>query len=173
MRLGQTPVISVVLRVLFAVTVVGATAFIYTTSGQLPDPVASKFGTGGNATSHMSRDAYCALMTLGALAVPLALLAVQVWLPRAKPRLVSIPNRDYWLAAEHRPQMLAYLERHTLIFGSTSALFFAGMHALIAEANSRVPPQLDNFPFLLMTGVFVLCTIAAAITLSLRFRRTS
>ena len=46
------------------------------------------------------------------------------------------------------------------------------MHWLIAQANTRVPPQLDNPPFLLMTGVFVLCTIAAAVTLSLHFRRT-
>ena len=164
---------SLVLRLLFAVIVIGATAFVYMTSGQLPDPVASKFNTDGHATSWMSRDAYRALMTFGALAVPLALLAVQVWLPRAKPRFISIPNRDYWLTPERRPQVLAYLERHTLIFGSTAPLFFAGMHALIAQANSRVPPQLDNPPFLLMTGAFVLCTIAAAVTVSLRFRRTA
>ena len=62
--------------------------------------------------------------------------------------------------------------RRTTI-GSAAPLFFAGMHWLIAEANTRVPPQLDNPPFLLITGVFVACVIAAAVTLSLRFRRTS
>jgi hypothetical protein len=160
-----------VLRLLFAVIVIGATAFVYLTSGQLPATVASKFNWDGHATSYMSRDAYRAFMTAGTLVIPLALLAFQVWLPRAKPRLVSIPNREYWLAPEHRPQMLAYLERHTLFFGSAAPLFFAGMHWLIVEANTHVPPRLDNPPFLLMTGVFVACVIAAAVTLSLRFRR--
>lgn len=159
------------LRLLFAAIVIGATAFVYLTSGQLPDAVASKFNTDGHATSHMSRDAYRALMTFGTLALPFALLAVQVRLPRVRPRFISIPNRDYWLTAKRRPQALAYLERHTLIFGSTAPLFFAGMHWLIAQANTRVPPQLDNPPFLRMTGVFVVCTITAAVTVSLHFHR--
>lgn len=160
-------------RLLFAAIVISATAFVYMTCGQLPDPVASKFNADGHATSYMSRDAYRTFMTAFTLLIPLALLALQVWLPRVKPRMVSIPNRDYWLADERRPQTLSYLERHTLIFGSTPPLFFAGMHWLIMQANTRVPPQLDNPPFLLMTGVFVVCVLVAAVTLSLHFRRAT
>lgn len=47
------------------------------------------------------------------------------------------------------------------------------MQWMIVEANARVPAQLDNFWFLLMTGTFVVCVITAAVTLSLHFRRTA
>ncbi len=162
---------SFVLRFVFAAIVIGLAVFVWLTSGALPDPVASKFNFDGRVTAYMPHGPYRAFMTACTLVIPFVLLAVQVWLPRVQPRLVSIPNRDYWLAAEQRPHTLAWLEGHTLIFGSVVAMFFAGMHWLIVQAHTRTPPHLDNPPFLLMTGAFVVCTIVAAVSLSLHFRR--
>ena len=162
-----------VLRLAFAAIVIVSTVIVYVTSTQLPDPVASQFGNGGEVTNRMPRDAYQAFMTGMTLLIPLVLFAFQVWLPRVATRFVSIPRRAYWLAPERRAQMLDYLERHTLIFGSAPALFFAGMHWMIVDANSRVPPQLDNSLLLAMAGLFVAWVVAAAVTLSLHFRRTA
>lgn len=92
----------VALRVLFAATVIGATAYVFVTSGQLPDPVASKFASDGHATAHMSRAAHQWLMTALTLGVPLILYAAQALLPRRFARLTSIPRRDYWLATPER-----------------------------------------------------------------------
>jgi hypothetical protein len=162
------------LRFLFAGIVIASTLFVFVTSVQLPDPVASQFDMGGKATNHMSRDAFQAFMTGMTLAVPLLLLVFQVWLPRVATRLVSIPKRDYWLATpERRAQMLDYLERHTLISGIAPPLFFAAMQWAIIEANARVPPQFDNTFLLAAGGLFVAWVIAAAVTLSLHFRRSA
>ena len=51
------------LRLLFAGIVIASALFVFLTSAQLPDPVASQFGTGGKVTNHMSRDAYQVFMT--------------------------------------------------------------------------------------------------------------
>ena len=140
----------------------------------MPAPVASQFGFDGKATNRMSRDAYQAFMTGATLLIPLVLVAFQAWLLRVATRFVSIPKRDYWLATpERRAQMLAYLERHMLIFGSAPALFFASMHWMILDANSRVPPQLNNSLLLAMAGLLVAWVVAAAITLSRHFRRVA
>ena len=161
------------LRLLFAAIVIGCTLFVFLTSAQLPDPVASHFALDGRANNRMSRDAYQAFMTGVTLLIPLLLVVFQVWLPRHYPRFLSIPRRNYWLAPEHRQQMLDYLERHTLIFGGAPALFFAGMHWMILDANSRMLPQLNNSLFLAIAGLFVVWVIAAAVTLSLHFRRAA
>ncbi len=79
------------LRVLFAGIVVASTLFVYLTSMQLPDPVASQFDMGGKAI----------------------------------------------------------------------------------EANARVPPQFNNTFLFAAGGLFVAWVIAAAVTLSLHFRRTA
>ena len=158
---------------MFAAIVIAPTLYVYLTSAQLPDPVASHFALDGRANNRMSRDAYQAFMTGVTLLIPLLLVVFQVWLPRHYPRFLSIPHRNYWLAPEHRQQMLDYLERHTLIFGSAPALLFAGMHWMILDANSRMPPQMNNSLLLAIAGLFAAWVIAAAIALSLHFRRTA
>lgn len=168
-QMNNTP-----LRFLFAAIVVASTLFVYFTSMQLPDPVASQFDLGGKATNHMSRDVYQAFMTGMTLAVPLLLVVFQVWLPRVATRFVSIPKRGYWLATpERRTQMLDYLERHALISGIAPPLFFAAMQWAIIEANARVPPQFNSTFLLAAGGLFVAWVIAAVVTLSLHFRRSA
>jgi hypothetical protein len=162
------------LRLLFAVTVIASTAYVYLTSASLPDPLASHFAFDGHANNRMSRENHQAMMTAMTLLIPLIVIGLQVWVPRIFTRFINIPRRDYWLATpERRAHMLDYLERHALITGLVPPLFFAGMQRLIIDANARVPPQLDNQSFLLMGGAFVICMIVGGVTLGLHFRRAA
>ena len=162
------------LRLLFAATVVTTTAYVYVTSASLPDPLASHFAFDGHANNRMPRAAYQAMMTGMTLLLPLIVVVLQIGVPRIFTRLISIPRRDYWLATpERRAHMLDYLERHALITGLVPPLFFAGIQRLVIDANTRVPPQLDNQWFLLMGGAFVICMIFAGVALGLHFRRTA
>ncbi|HEX3169478.1 MAG TPA: hypothetical protein VHQ88_02810, partial [Burkholderiales bacterium] len=85
------------LRLLFAVTVIASTAYVYLTSASLPDPLASHFAFDGHADNRMSRAAYQAMMTAMTLLIPLIVVVMQVWVPRIFTRFISIPRRDYWL----------------------------------------------------------------------------
>jgi len=162
------------LRLLFAATVVTTTAYVYVTSASLPDPLASHFAFDGHANNRMPRAAYQAMMTGMTLLLPLIVVVLQIGVSRIFTRLISIPRRDYWPATpERRAHMLDYLERHALITGLVPPLFFAGIQRLVIDANTRVPPQLDNQWFLLMGGAFVICMIFAGVALGLHFRRTA
>jgi len=66
------------LRLLFAVTVVAATAYVYVTSASLPDPLASHFAFDGHANNRMSRAAYQVMMTAMTLLIPLVIVVLQI-----------------------------------------------------------------------------------------------
>ncbi len=162
------------LRWLLAASVTGCAAYILLTAARLPDPLASHFALDGSANSHMPRDAYCLLMTALTLLIPAIVVVFQIWLPRVLTRFINIPRRDYWLATpERRAQMLAYLECHALMTGIVPPLFFAGLHRLVVNANTRVPAHLDNFWLLLLGGGFVISVIIAGVTMVLHFRRAA
>jgi len=161
------------LRFLFAATVIASALYVYLSSAQMPDPVASHFAMDGRANSRMSRDAYQHFMTGMTLLIPLILVVFQALLPKMLTRFISIPRREYWLATpERRAQMLDYLERHALVTALAPPLFFAGIQWLVVDANTRVPPTLNNEHFLVMGGLFVIWVVSAAVSLSLHFRRT-
>ena len=162
------------LRWTFVITVLAAAGFIYATAGRLPDPLAAHFATDGSVNNSMSRGAYCALMTGLTLLIPLLVFVFQVWLPRRLMRFINIPNRNYWFETEERKaQVIDYLERHGLTFGLVPPLFFAAMHWLLIDANSQVPPRLDNSLFLLLTGGFVVLVLSSVVMLALHFRRAA
>ena len=162
------------LRWLLAASALGCAAYIFMTAAQLPDPLASHFALDGQANNHMPRDAYRNLMTGLTLLIPAIVVVFQVWLPRAFIRFINVPRRDYWLATpERRAQMIAYLERHGLITAIVPPLFFAGLHRLVIDANTHAPAHLDNVWFALMGGAFVICIIAAAVSMVLHFRRAA
>ena len=160
------------LRLLFGLTVIATTAYVYISSAALPDPLASHFGFDGHADSRMPREAYQAMMTGITLLIPLFVVVVQIGVPRIFTRFINIPRRDYWLATpERRKRMLDYLESHALVSGLVPPLFLAVIHRLVVDANTRVPPQLENHWFYLMGGAFVACMIVAGVSLVLHFRR--
>lgn len=162
------------LRFFFGAIVVGAASYIYSTSAALPDPLASHFAFDGHANGRMSREAYQLMMTGLTLLIPLLMVFFQIWLPRRFIRFVNIPRRDYWLANDERKAAtINYLERHALVTSVVPPLFFAALHRLVVEANTRVPPRLDNDWFVLIGGLFVLFVVASAVTLGLHFRRTA
>src|SRR5262245_40018802 len=90
------------LRALALVWVVCCAALVYLSSEWLPDSVAANFGQGGKPTGFTARDTYRALMSTFVFAIPLLVYAGIVWLPRAFPRLLWLPNRDYWLSSTRR-----------------------------------------------------------------------
>jgi hypothetical protein len=161
-----------VLRLLFGLTVIATAAYVYISSGALPDPLASHFRFDGHADSRMPREAYQAVMTGITLLIPLFVVVMQIGVPRIFTRFINIPRRDYWLATpERRKRMLNYLESHALITGLVPPLFLAAIQGLVVDANTRLPPQLNNQWFYLLGGAFVICLIFSGVSLVLHFRR--
>jgi len=161
-------------RLVFTILLVLTAMSIFATSDALPQTVASHFGGNNLANGWMSRDGYVLFMLCFSLGVPLFMVLTIGWLPRFMPRLVNLPNRDYWLSEERRDEALAYLLEHAYRMGSVTLLFMLGLHLLVLDANQAHPARLAGGLLILLILLMLLFFAALGVwTLALlrRFRK--
>lgn len=131
-------------------------------SGELPDPVAARFGTGGVVASHMSKHTYMGLMAALAALLPSVMALAFSWAPRNAPRLLNLPNKAQWMANGIPPRLLGQLDLVAMVLSSASVAFLVALHWLIVQAHRLSPPQLDMalfWPALVgFIGIILACT---------------
>jgi uncharacterized membrane protein len=159
--------------VVFALAVGGAALVIVATSGELPARVASHFGAGGRPNDWMARETYLAVMLGFAVALPVLLVASMTLLPRVAPRLVNLPNRDYWLAPARREASIDSLGAFGCGLGVLTALLLAGVHLLVVAAHRGGAPRLDERAFLTLVGIFLAAMGLLLVMLLRRFRKVA
>ncbi|MEW6731035.1 MAG: hypothetical protein AB1489_06840 [Acidobacteriota bacterium] len=158
--------------ILFLTLLIVTAIFVLVTTASLPDPVATSFGGNGLAHAYMSRSAYRVYLLLFTIGLPLIVVAMIGWLPHFLPNRINIPNRDYWLAPEHREQTLTFLSEHALRLGCLILVFMVGIQWLVIRANTLTPPQLANRPFIiLLVGLFI-SIVGWILAIFRRFSRT-
>lgn len=154
----------------FLVLLVCAAAFVWWSSRQLPELVASHFDSAGRVNGHMPRAAYLALMLAITVVVPLMLVVI----PRAaftRPGArINLPNREYWLAPERRAATIRFLARQTSAFAWIVVLFLCYVQWLVVRANSLTPPALNSRALTSALVVFLVSTLGWIVWLIGRFR---
>ncbi len=158
---------------LFAAVLIVVAWFIVTTTGHLAEPVATHFGGDYLANGFMTRDGYVAFSLAFSTVLPVIVAGAVGWLPRLFPRAVNVPNRDYWLAPERRDATLESIAIRAILLGGLLALFMAGVHWLILQANAAVPPQLPARAFWTMLIAFLVAFAAWIGGFWSRFRDTA
>ena len=148
-----------------------AAGFILLSSQSLPPVVASHFAAGGNADGFMPRNAYLAFMLFIAVGVPLLLALANSLVRLVPPHMVSLPNRDYWLAPERAADTLAFLRNHGTYFSVLLAAFLTFVHWLVVRANALQPPRLSAPLFIAGLVLFLLAVAIWVGALILHFRR--
>lgn len=143
-------------------------ALVYRT--QLPARMASHFDASGRADGWMARDAFL-LTYLGTLLFVSATFAGVGWLVRRLPaEMISLPNKDYWLAPGRRADTAARFERDMSGFAvATNLLLIATVH-LAFRANLTPEPNLGSLPMLLV-GAYLLYTLVWTVALVARWSR--
>jgi Protein of unknown function (DUF1648) len=153
-----------------ALLVAAAVAIVLATSASLPATVATHFAAGGRANGFMTRIGYqvfyCTLIVL----LPLVVYAGLAWLPAHFPRLVNLPNRDYWLAQPRRESSIATLRVFGVALAAIIVAMFVGVHMFILEAHERTPATLAEGPFVGLVIGFVVVIVILVILLYVRFR---
>jgi hypothetical protein len=129
---------------LFPVFVALAVGFVWLTSRQLPEVVASHFGAGGAADGFASRGTHMTLMLALLVGLPLLLIVVPNWLLRRGGRGINLPHREYWLAPQRRETTIAYLNGHFYQLGYLLVAFLTYVHWLVVRANAVKPPQIET-----------------------------
>jgi hypothetical protein len=159
------------LPLLFFALLAGVAMFITSTSAALPARVASHFVSGGQANGWMPRGTYVGFILGAAVLVPLLIVTLLAWLPRAFPRAVNLPNRAYWLESERRDATLASLSTFAWSFGCVLALLIAGVHWAVVRANASTPPTLAETTVNTLLIAFAIAIGVWILAWYLRFRR--
>jgi hypothetical protein len=157
---------------MFVVFVLMTVAFIVATTGELPERVASHFGANNLANGWMTRDGYRLFMLLFATLLPVVVVGSVAWLPRCSPNAISLPNRGYWLDPKRRDATMAALAGHASWLGCLIALFIAGVHYLVLEANRASPAQMPAALFWMLLIGFLAGVALWIGALHQRFRNT-
>jgi hypothetical protein len=151
---------------------VGAAAFVLVTGSNLPPLVASHFGIGGAVDGFMSRGAYLGFMLIGVVAIPLLIVVPQRLVRTISPRLINVPNRDYWLAPERIESTLDYLRDHAVWFAALLVVFICFVHWEVVQANMRRPVRLLAEPFFAGVVVYVASVLIWIGAMVVHFRRS-
>ncbi len=157
---------------IFAALIGGAAIVLLATTGALPDRIPTHFGAGGVPNAWMTRGGYTTFMLAFTVGLPVLMVAAIGVLPRFAPRLVSLPNRDHWLAPERRDDSLAFLGRHACGLGCLMVLLAMGVHGLIVRASRATPPRLEEGLLLWMLAAFLVALVVWIIAIHRRFPRS-
>jgi uncharacterized membrane protein len=156
-------------RILFFAIALAAIAQCVHDFPLLPGRMASHFGASGMPNGWMTKPQF--FITYAVVLLPA--LIVEFWAhrrvaktPDAKLRL---PNKEYWLAPEHRAETFAYFKSFFAWFGCAFLLVEVFAMGLAMRANFETPPLLPAGPIVSVIVGFVLYNVAAIVALLHRF----
>lgn len=133
---------------------------IWSVWSQLPDPMASHFGPSGRADAFMSKEGFFLVMVLlggGSIA---AVFASPTLIRNLPPSLVSLPNRDYWLASDERREVAIGRIAGLLGWvGLATAALLAAVIELAVQANLH-RQNLDNAAFMFVLVAYFAVVLA-------------
>ena len=156
-------------RILFFSIVLAAIAQCVHDFPLLPDRLASHFGASGMPNGWMTKPQF--FITYAVVLLPA--LIVEFWAhrrvaktPDAKLRL---PNKEYWLAPEHRAETFAYFESFFAWYGCALLLLVVFVMGLAMRANLTPTPRLPTGPTITALVAFAFFNVAAVVTVFRRF----
>ena len=131
----------------------------------MPDPMATRFGDGGQPVSVMSPDVFAVF--IGGLVVLFVLLVLGMprWMRMLPASLFNLPNRSFWMNEENRPRTERRIRSFLNAIGVAMMLLFLLLQWLTFQANRTTPPQL-NLPIFWCSFAGFLAAIA---TLTVQF----
>ena len=139
---------------------------------QLPDRMATHFDFNGQPNGWASRSSYMLFIISFGTGIALFIVFVGFVLRFAPNELISLQNREYWLAPEHRAKTMAYILRQMLWLACWWVCFVIGMHLSIIDANNLVPVQLPFWEFCGILAIFLAGIPVGALITMRHFKRT-
>jgi len=137
----------------------------------VPHPMASHFGLSGRPNGWSSHFRMIAGLTVLVL-VFAAIFAATFFFSRVPDRLISLPNKTYWLAPERREATLLYVSAWQRWFLVLTVAFITLPVGLTLRVNLRTPPQL-SVAALGVLVIYLVVAVTMIVTLVMRLHRPS
>lgn len=136
----------------------------------LPDTVAAHFSSGGHADAWTSKQVNALVFFM--IETPLFFLFYHAGrIPFGlSPRILNLPNKEYWLREENRARLRKLMETYMAGFGIVLFVFLFVTAALAIEANLSTPVRLNETLFLWMFAAFMLFTVVWVVKFSMALR---
>lgn len=148
-----------------------AALYVWTSTGSMPEIVASHFNGAGAANGYMPRDFYRYFMLFFVTLFPALVTLAPTFTYRNPKARLNLPNREYWLAPERREQSIAYLTNFSYRTGYGLVALLVYMHWVVMKANEHQPAGLPAVWFISGLVMFVAYILWQVIAMALHFRK--
>ena len=136
----------------------------------LPDNAAIHFAWGGGPDNWASKGMHILLFTL-LMGVVYACFALSPRLLDGVPaKYISLPNRDFWLLEQNKPEAVRRLRALLYTFGTATGLLMLGTLILLVVANRSDPVRLNEDIFLIMFISYIVYTVWWTVRVFTAFR---
>ncbi len=109
---------------------------------KLPERIASHFGPSGAADGWSSRSSYLIFSILLGAFILLGLPVLGRLLTLDSGAGMNIPNKEYWLRPENRPELRRRLTGDMVFLGAVTGLLLSWIDLLVVQANQSAAPSL-------------------------------
>ena len=158
-------------KLIFVLLVLYAAVHFSNLYPQLPDVVASHFNARGAANGWQTKQAFFSVF----IVVSVLPIVVGFGVPRiiaAVPaQLINLPNKQYWLAPEHRAETMAFLDAYFAWFACAIFLIIILTfdYAIQSNLHPENPPNPERMWYVLVG--FLLFTLVWVVRMLARFLR--
>jgi hypothetical protein len=104
-------------KLIFAVLAVGAAIYFSAYYAKMTDVVASHFNGRGVPNGWQTKPAFFGLFAAVSILIAMIGFGIPRIIASVPPRLINLPNKQYWLAPEHLAETMAFLNAYFAWFG--------------------------------------------------------
>jgi uncharacterized membrane protein len=146
-------------RLVFTGLVLAALALALVYYPQLPEYMASHFDGSGQANGWSSKAFFFGLQAFVLVVVTACFAILPAAIEGLPPRLVNLPNKDYWLAPERRAATMASISSALTWFGCAVLAFLLAVTWLVIRVNLRLESGLPSLPIWALLAGFAACVV--------------
>ena len=104
-------------KLLFVILALGAAIYFSTCYAQMPDVVVSHFNGRGAPNGWQTKPAFFGLFAAVSILIAMIGFGIPRIIASVPPRLINLPNKQYWLSPEHLAETMAFLNAYFAWFG--------------------------------------------------------
>jgi uncharacterized membrane protein len=141
----------------------------YSSYAKLPERMATHFDASGNPNGWSSKGSFFMLWYLMILGMNLMWLLIPWLMRKAPPRMMNIPNRDYWLATDDRKEeCFKRMDMMISMIAFLTNLMWSVIYHSIIQSNIETRLHFDMWMIFVPVGIMLILIFAYLLT---AFRR--